>query len=472
MRRHVRIVSALLLILVLSTGSISIAIPIQPEGENNLEYLQFLMDLVQNYYIEEVDQETLLEGAYEGIFDVLDQHSVYFTPEEYKSFNENTEGSFGGIGISVTKDEKTDYIRVVSPIDDTPGKKAGILANDLIIKVDDVDMKGVTLEESVKIMRGEPGTPVTLTIQRGQEQPRILTFEIIRAVIEVHPVKVEVMDGNIGYMKITQFSEKAAEEVNAELRTFKDAEVAGLIIDLRNNPGGRLDQVVEIADDLLPAGDKIVQIDYRVYEDEIEVSRQAPVVEVPLIVLVNEGSASASEILAGALQDNDMAEVIGVQTYGKGTVQSVIPLSNGGGSKITVAEYYTANRNKVNGAGITPDFVVKMPGSDDAGDIDRFVPMIEQPGQGLGDIGLNVYGLQQRLNIAGYLVTVDGVFGNATREQLVRFQQAQQLQVTGVIDQATIDRLQDITTAVANAEGTDTQLEMAKQYMATLIGRK
>lgn len=437
MMKQLKRTLSLVLVLILTTGSMSVALPIQPVGEKQLDYLEVILGLIEEYYVDEVDSDKLVQGALKGVFEQLDTYSTYYSPEEYRRYNENVGGVFGGIGITVTKDAESDYIKVISPIEGTPGDRAGIQPNDLIIAVNGNSIKGYELEEAVKIMRGEPGSKIRLTIQR-QNLSDALEFDIVREIIEVNPVKMEVRDDGIVNFRLKSFNENAASDVREALESLEEkANLKGMIIDLRNNPGGRLDQVIEIADMFLEVGAPIVRVDYRAYSDNQFNSNQAPLIKLPLVVLINEGSASASEILAGALQDNGVATIVGNTSFGKGTVQSVTNLSNGGGIKLTIAEYLTASGNKVNGVGIVPD--VEVTNRYRTGELTNadFAPMIETVDHKLGDTGLNVYGAQERLNALGYTVTPSGVLDEETQNMLGAFQKEIGLTATGRLGSAT-----------------------------------
>lgn len=437
MMKQLRRTLTLVLVLVMMTGSMSAAIPIQPASAERLDYLELILGVIEEYYVNDVDSDKLVEGAFKGVFDQLDEYSTYYSPEEYQRYNEDVGGAFGGIGITVTKDDESDFIKVISPIEGTPGDRAGILPNDLIIGVNGNSLKGLTLEEAVKIMRGEPGTKIRLTIQRkGLSDP--IDFDITREIIEVNPVTFEVREDGIVNFRLKSFNEHSAADVQTALDTIiEKSDVQGMILDLRNNPGGRLDQVIEIADMFLEVGAPIVQVDYRAYSDNQFDSEDAPTFTLPIVVLINEGSASASEILAGALQDNGVATVVGHTSFGKGTVQSVTDLSNGGGIKLTIAEYLTANGNKVNGVGITPDIEVNnryRAGEKTNAD---FAPMIENEDNVRGDKGLNIYGAQERLLFLGYEVERTGSFNEETEKQLSAFQKENGLAITGTLNAET-----------------------------------
>jgi len=455
---------ALVLTLVLMTGSMSSAIPIQPVGAERLDYLELILEVIEEYYVDEVESDVLVEGAFKGVFDQLDQYSAYYSPEEYQRYNEDAGGSFGGIGITVTKDDESDFIKVISPIEDTPGDRAGIQPNDLIIGVNGNTLKGVSLEDAVKLMRGEVGTKLRLSIQR-KGVPDSIEVDIVREIIEVNPVKFEIREDGLVNFRLKSFNEHSAKDVREALSTIKeDSSVKGLIIDLRNNPGGRLDQVIEIADMLLEVGAPIVRVDYRAYSDNQFDSEDEPMIRIPMAVLINEGSASASEILAGALQDNNAATIIGHTSFGKGTVQSVTDLSNGGGIKLTIAEYLTANGNKVNGVGITPDIEASVHfrvGDKTNAD---FAPMIEMIDNVTGDTGLNVYGAQQRLQYLGYEVETSGTLDAQTASQIEEFQKEQSISVTGVLNKETRVELFS-TIDIPSDEIEDTQMQKAVETL-------
>ncbi len=465
MNLQIRRILTLVLVLVLSTSQMSVAIPIEPIGADQLDYLELVLDIVEEYYVEETDAEKLIEGAFNGVFDQLDQYSTYFSPENYKRYNESAGGTFGGIGITVTKDEEFDYIKIISPIEDTPGDRAGLKPNDLIIAVNGNSLKGTSLEDAVNMMRGKAGSRIRLTIQRQGLSDEI-EVDIIREIIEVNPVKLEIREDGIANLRLKSFNEHSAQDVKNAISDLNKSKVdiKGLIIDLRNNPGGRLDQVIEIADIFLEVGAPIVQVDYRAYADATFSSEEMPSVSMPVAVLINEGSASASEILAGALQDNSIATIIGNTSFGKGTVQSVNDLANGGGIKLTIAEYLTANGNKVNGVGITPDVLIES--RQRVGDKVNadFAPMLEDEDNTLGDVGLNVYGAQERLLYLGYKVLVSGSLNEGTKTELTKFQREQGITETGTLNKETRLALFTAVDSPVNPEE-DIQLNKAVEIL-------
>lgn len=326
---------------------------------DNLKDVQKLLGLkeyIKKNYVEGAKDDSLMDGAMKGVFEALeDPYSIYMTATEFKSMNESTSGNFGGIGVIVTKSEEG-YITVVAPVEDTPGEKAGIKTNDKIIKVDDKDLIGMELDKAVELIKGKPGTKVKLTISRDKV-PQPMTFEITREMINQRAVKSEVKENDIGYIRISSFDSDADKDFKKELDSLKAKKIKGLILDLRQNPGGYVSSCLEIADEIL--GEGMV-----VYTEDINKNRQvynskAGGLEVPLVILVDEGSASASEILAGAVKDRNAGLLIGAKTFGKGLVQSVESLKDGSGFKLTTQKYYTPNGISINKIGIEPNIEVK-----------------------------------------------------------------------------------------------------------------
>ncbi|NOX09789.1 MAG: S41 family peptidase [Gammaproteobacteria bacterium] len=310
---------------------------------------------IKSDYVEEVDDKELLENAIRGMLSGLDPHSNYLDTEEFEELRVGTTGEFGGLGIEVGMEDG--FVRVVSPIDDTPAQKAGMQSGDLIIRLDDTPVKGMTLRDAVKIMRGEPGEPIMLTVVReGVERP--LKVEIIRAIIKVRSVKSRVLEDGYAYVRISQFQSKTAKNLDEELEKLKEemGEISGMILDLRNNPGGVLNGAVDVSDAFLQKG-LIVYTEGRI-DDSLMRFNAKPgdlLDGAPLVVLVNQGSASASEIVAGALQDHKRALVVGRKTFGKGSVQTIMPLSPETAVKMTTARYFTPSGRSIQAEGIVPD---------------------------------------------------------------------------------------------------------------------
>ncbi len=315
---------------------------------------------IKENYVEEVDDRTLLENAIRGMLSGLDPHSSYLDREAFQELRVGTTGEFGGLGIVVGMEDG--FVKVVSPIDDTPAQRAGIQAGDLIIRLDDTPVKGMSLDEAVKMMRGEPGSQITLTIVRdGLDKP--LKITITRDRIRVKSVKARTLEPGYGYVRITQFQERTGAELKAALKRLKkenDGRLKGLVLDLRNNPGGLLDAAVEVADVFLDSG-VIVSVKGRTAENQMRHQASSPdlLEGTPLVVLVNGGSASASEIVAGALQDHRRGIVMGKQTFGKGSVQTVVPLGNNTALKLTTARYYTPSGRSIQAEGIAPDIALE-----------------------------------------------------------------------------------------------------------------
>lgn len=319
-----------------------------------------ILNRVKQGYVEEVSDETLLENAIRGMLDGLDPHSAYLSRDEYKELSISTSGKFGGLGIEVTTENG--FVRVVAPIDDTPAKRAGIESGDLIVRIDDKSVKGLSLMDAVKKMRGDPGSHVTLTVLReSRDEP--FKVKIERAIIRVESVKARMLEPGYGYVRISQFSNRTGESLDTaieDLMAQADGQFNGLVLDLRNNPGGVLDAAVDVADSFMHDG-QIVSVKGRAENTDQSFSASSGDVldGRPIVVLINEGSASASEIVAGALQDSGRAVIIGRQTFGKGSVQTILPLQSEAALKLTTARYYTPSGRSIQAEGITPDVRVQ-----------------------------------------------------------------------------------------------------------------
>jgi len=310
---------------------------------------------IREGYVEPVDEKKLLEAGMNGMLTSLDPHSAYLNEDDMKDFNDKSMGEFGGLGIQITADKG--LIRVISPIDDTPAAKAGIKAGDYITHIDGEQVGGLTLNQAVKKMKGRPGTKVSLTILQSGKEPRTIVMR--RAIVKVKSVKNEVKDDNIGYIRISDFGATTSREINDAIRALEKKKVTAYVLDVRNNPGGYLTAAIDVADAFLSGGD-IVSTRGRA-ADDIEIARAKPgdlTGGKPLVVLVNHGSASASEIVAGALQDNNRGIIMGTKTFGKGSVQQQQPLGDGTAIHLTVARYYTPSGKSIQGKGITPDVEV------------------------------------------------------------------------------------------------------------------
>ncbi len=314
---------------------------------------------IKNDYVEPVDDKTLIQNAIRGMLAGLDPHSAYLVPEDYQDLQAGTSGEFGGLGIEVGMEDG--FVKVIAPIDDTPAQRAGVKAGDLVVRLDDTPVKGMTLGDAVKLMRGKPGTDITLTIVReGEDAP--LKIVVTRDIIKVTSVKTRDIDDGFAYVRVTQFQSRTGENLRDVVNGIKQkngGSVKGLVLDLRNNPGGVLSAAVSVSDAFLTSG-LIVYTEGRL--DDAKLSFSAKPTDIidgaPIVVLVNGGSASASEIVAGALQDHRRAIIMGQKTFGKGSVQTILPMENGSALKLTTARYFTPNGTSIQAQGIIPDIPI------------------------------------------------------------------------------------------------------------------
>ncbi len=325
----------------------------------SLETFANVLSILENNYVQEINSEEVVQGAIKGMLDVLDPHSSYMKPESFKDLQIETKGSFSGIGIEVTQKDGT--LVVVSPIEGTPAFKKGVQAGDRIIKIEGKFTKDLSLMDAVDLLRGPKGSEVAISIMR-KGWTELQELHLVRDEIPIYSVKAKLIEPGYAYVWITNFQAKTTADTRAELNKMAEkGKISGLILDLRNNPGGLLDQAVSISDLFLDQG-LIVYTDGRIKEQNMEYLAHpgGPDYTFPIVVLVNGGSASASEIVAGALQDHKRALVLGEQTFGKGSVQTIFPLSNGAGLRVTTARYYTPNGTSIQAKGITPDLIVPL----------------------------------------------------------------------------------------------------------------
>ncbi|VAW52634.1 Carboxyl-terminal protease [hydrothermal vent metagenome] len=327
---------------------------------NELRNFSDIFARVKTDYVEIVDDKTLLENAIRGMLSGLDPHSTYLNSDEYKELKIGTTGKFGGLGIQVGMEDG--FVKVISPIDDTPAFRAGLESGDLIIRLDGKSVKGMTLNDAVKVMRGDPGTDIQLTVIReGADKP--LPFTVTRDIISVQSVKSRILEPDYGYIRISNFQSKTARDLVSELSDLKKenkSELKGLVLDLRNNPGGVLSAAADVSDAFINNG-KLVYTQGRIANSDFEFNAKPGDIMngAPVVVLINGGSASASEIVAGALQDHKRAVVMGSKSFGKGSVQTIQELRSGGAVKITTARYFTPNGRSIQGEGITPDIILE-----------------------------------------------------------------------------------------------------------------
>jgi carboxyl-terminal processing protease len=355
------VISALLVVLTLSIGGSAVSKGTDSGATyEQLRLFTEVLSIVQNQYVDEVPPKDLIYSAIKGTLRGLDPHSSFLDPESYREMQVETSGSFGGLGIEITL--KDDVLTIVAPIEGTPAYRAGLQTGDRIVKIDGLSTKDMQLSDAVKRMRGKPGTKVTVTIAReGWTEPK--DFEIAREQIRVQSVRAHDLGGGIAYLKLRQFQEQSPGDMSAALDKASKAGMKALILDLRNNPGGLLTAAVEVTEEFIDDGKLVVYTEGRVRNQNMRFSAHAKksYPNLPMVVLVNQGSASASEIVAGALQDWGRAIIVGAQTFGKGSVQTIIPLSDGSGLRLTTAKYYTPKGRSIHGKGITPDIVVEIP---------------------------------------------------------------------------------------------------------------
>jgi len=363
--RHVKkvvTISALLLLLTLSLGG-AVASKSNDSSATyeNLKLFTEVLSIIQSQYVDEVPPKEIIYGAIKGTLRGLDPHSSFLDPEMYKEMQVETSGSFGGLGIEITL--KDDVLTVVAPIEGTPAYRAGILSGDRIVKIEGLSTKDMQLTDAVKRMRGKPGSKVTISIIReGWTEPK--DIPITREQIRVQSVKNQQLEPGIEYIRLRQFQEQTAGDLEAALEKYtKEGKIQGLILDLRNNPGGLLTSSVEVTEKFVDSGRLVVYTEGRVRNQNMrfQANSKRAYTDFPMVVLVNQGSASASEIVAGALQDWGRAVVLGTQTFGKGSVQTIIPLSDGSGLRLTTAKYYTPKGRSIHGKGLTPDIIVEQP---------------------------------------------------------------------------------------------------------------
>jgi carboxyl-terminal processing protease len=446
---------------VLALSLLTAPVLAEDNTSNLLSKVEALITIIQTYYYKDVKVDDLINGAIKGMFGVLDKHSVYFTPEELKEFSSNINGEFAGIGVYIEK--KDDYIRVISPIEGTPADKAGMKTGDLIIYVDGMDIKGFSTDKASALIKGEAGTKVKLGIKREGVKD-IINLEITRETITVKSVNYEIKPDNIGYIRITQFNGHAYDGIVKALNEFKAKNVKGIVIDVRDNPGGLLDEVVNVCKLLIPKG-PIVSIKYKNQPEETYSSEldKAPF---KIVMLVNGGSASASEIMAAAIKESGTGKLVGTKTYGKGTVQTVLSLTDGSGMKITVANYLTPKGFILDGIGIMPDFEVQNTSIDTVKD---FAALDGQRPIKYKLIGLDVLGVQQRLKALGYNISsTDGIFGKGTLAAVQKFQKDNKLKVDGSIDSDDIKVLNDKFNAAISSK--DPQMDRAILELKKMLG--
>ena len=354
MKKFILITSIFFLIFNLSYSSSSRG------NENNIykkiDLFSEVLDKVKKEYVEDIDQSEVMDAAINGVLQSLDPYSAYMSPSMYKEMATETSGEFGGLGIEVSME--AGVVKVISPIDDSPASKAGVKAGDYIVKINNIQVQGKSLTEAVELMRGPIGSEINITVRRVGVK-KALNFKIKRAVIEVASVKSEIKNNNIGYIRLTSFNENSSDQVKDKINIFKKKNIEYYILDLRNNPGGLLSQAIKISDFFLDKGEIVSTKSKKDSENRRWFAKKGDILDgKTFVVLINYGSASASEIVAGSIKDHKRAILIGERTYGKGSVQSIIPLKNDGAIRLTVSKYYLPSGNSISDVGVMPDFEI------------------------------------------------------------------------------------------------------------------
>ena len=316
-----------------------------------------VLNKINKEYVDEVDQSEAMDAAINGVLQSLDPYSAYMSPESFQNMQTETSGEFGGLGIEVSME--SGVVKVISPLDDSPAYEAGVKAGDYIVKINDIQVQGKTLSEAVEIMRGPVGSDIEITVRRRGVK-KALVFSITRKIVKIRSVKSKILENNIGYIRLTAFNENSGKQIKRKLNEFNDNEkIKGFILDLRNNPGGLLSQAIKISDFFLSSGEIVSTKSRQESENRKWFAKDGDILNgKTLLVLINNGSASASEIVAGALKDHKRAILVGENSYGKGSVQSIIPLKNKGAIRLTISKYYLPSGKSISEVGVTPDIVV------------------------------------------------------------------------------------------------------------------
>lgn len=430
-----------------------------PEGLED-----YLEQYIITNYKDTVTEEQLKAAQIKGMFDSLDPHSNFYTKEEYKAFLQSLSSSFVGIGAYL--EAYNGYVKITKPIPGSPAEKAGLVAGDVILKVNGVSIENVPVDTVVAKIKGEEGTKVTLTVYKASTKKETVVT-LTRSVIVFEIVSSKMINKEQGYVALEAFDGNASSKVIKAVEALTKQGATQIVLDLRNNPGGYLDEAIALSDYFLSNGDEIVSIDYKTDTDEVIMDKTKGS-SIPLVVLINENSASASEIFASALQKNDRAKIVGANSYGKGTVQTFIELPTGEGFKLTIAEYKGPNNTKVNGVGVKPDYVVKLPDAAEKLKFAGLAPLNETKVYGPGEMGLNVFAAQQRLNLFGNKLTLTGKMDTATLNALKVYQKDNKLSITSKIDAPTKKSLEEKTKQLYNQITFDSQLGKALEVLKKL----
>ena len=343
--------------------SINSALSLENQIYKKIDLFGEVLEKINEEYVDEIDQSKSMDSAINGLLQSLDPYSSYMSPEIFKEMQTETSGEFGGLGIEVGME--SGVVKVISPIDDTPASRSGIKAGDYIVKINDTQVQGKSLTEAVELMRGPVGSSIELTVRR-QGAKKALTFNIVREIIQIKSVKADLLEKNIGYIRLTSFNENSSEQIKKEIgKLKKNNNLKAYILDLRNNPGGLLSQAIRISDFFLENGEIVSTKGRKASENRRWFAKQGDLTDgKALIVLINYGSASASEIVAGALKDHKRAILLGDSSYGKGSVQSIIPLKNDGAIRLTIAKYYLPSGKSISEVGVSPDIIISEESND------------------------------------------------------------------------------------------------------------
>ena len=341
----------------------TLAISSESDIYKKIDLFGEVLEKINEEYVEDINQSESMDSAINGLLQSLDPYSAYLSPENFEEMQTETSGEFGGLGIEVSME--AGVVKVITPLDDTPASRAGLKAGDYIVKINDTQVQGKTLTEAVEIMRGPVGSDIELTVRRRGVK-KALTFTLTREIIEIQSVKSDLLDKNIGYLRLTSFNENSAQQIKKRINDLNnEKKLKGFILDLRNNPGGLLSQAIKITDYFLDNGEIVSTKSRKASENRKWFARDGDLTGgKPLIVLINYGSASASEIVAGALKDHKRAIILGENSYGKGSVQSIIPLRNDGAIRLTIAKYYLPSGTSISEVGVTPDININEEGED------------------------------------------------------------------------------------------------------------
>ncbi|MDD3226836.1 MAG: S41 family peptidase [Tissierellia bacterium] len=450
MKKRISLFIVVLMVILSFTSVLAIEID-EDEFSEDIEFMKKVISFVLDNYQYEVSQEDIMNGLYDGFFSVLDDYSTYYTPKEYQALLEDTAGEFSGIGVQIM--DINGQVVVVTPLSGSPAIEAGIKAGDIINTVDGYDITGATSSQASLLIRGEEGTTVKIGILRGKES---LNFDLIRSSIIINNVEGKILKDNIGYLKVTGFSDNTAELVENELLLFDENNVEKIVIDMRNNGGGTLQSAVDLLNLFVTEG-PVVYVEYAAGKEDIYESKLKEQ-KYEIAVLINEGSASATEIFAGAVKYKNEGIIVGTNSYGKGVVQSLYPLIDGSGVKFTTAEYFSVNKIPVHKVGITPDIVVE----NKIIDISEYPTFSNENKPELGNVSLDVLSAEMILMELGYETNQpDGVYDIQSFEQVKKFQENNLLYPYGTIDFATQDALYNALIRHVESNEDDLQLDAA-----------